>query len=433
MSAMVRATLKIVVRMKSFWFFLLITPILSTVILGTRQSNLSYYENSAIGSISELEKPEDKVAYYGGKGKCVIKVYDAAGSDLSGYLLDKITDSGLFQICRVDITGMDRSSFDTFVTERLKEDGDNDRMGAALYILPDFDRQVTGLNNAADSGTDSPLKMYILSDDGRVDILKSEIDTVLSRFKTALEITKAPTSEELLSVLGNFDKSIPEKQVVKFSTSNKNNLTNEQIDQRTRMGYAMAILTLGYVFCGLFVAHVAINEQKDSVFTRIKLSGMGMFGYFISKVITVVFVTLMVTGVMGACSLFLDVEAMGMSRLEFLMIMFLMGLIFSTLSMLLGILIGDVMSSNVAAFTLWSMSALLSGLYFPLNYTTDVLKAISYMLPHKWFLDGTEMILVGDKMGPVMLLCVTVAYMILIGSFGSLGLKIKRVEEWGSV
>ena len=64
MSAMVRATLKIVVRMKSFWFFLLITPILSTVILGTRQSNLSYYENSAIGSISELEKPEDKVAYY---------------------------------------------------------------------------------------------------------------------------------------------------------------------------------------------------------------------------------------------------------------------------------------------------------------------------------------------------------------------------------
>ena len=173
MSAMVRATLKIVVRMKSFWFFLLITPILSTVILGTRQSNLSYYENSAIGSISELGKPEDKVAYYGGKGKCVIKVYDAAGSDLSGYLLDKITDSGLFQICRVDITGMDRSSFDTFVTERLKEDGDNDRMGAALYILPDFDRQVTGLNNAADSGTDSPLKMYILSDDGSVDILKS--------------------------------------------------------------------------------------------------------------------------------------------------------------------------------------------------------------------------------------------------------------------
>ena len=135
---------------------------------------------------------------------------------------------------------------------------------------------------------------------------------------------------------------------------------------------------------------------------------------------------------MAICTLFIDVEAMGMSVPNFLLVISLMGLIFSTLSLMMGLLIGDVMSSNVAAFTLWSMSALLSGLYFPIDGTTEVIKTLSYIMPHKWFLDGTELILIGDKMGQIMILCVTVAYLIIIGSIGSMCLKVKRVDEWGS-
>ena len=76
---------------------------------------------------------------------------------------------------------------------------------------------------------------------------------------------------------------------------------------------------------------------------------------------------------------------------------------------------------------------MLAGLYFPLDSTTKAVRTISYMMPQKWFLDATEMMMVRDNRVYFMVLCVTVAYMILIGSFGSLGLKIKRVEEWGSV
>ena len=93
---------------------------------------------------------------------------------------------------------------------------------------------------------------------------------------------------------------------------------------------------------------------------------------------------------------------------------------------------GDVMSANVAAFTLWCMSALLSGLYFPLNYTSTFLKALSFMMPQKWFLEGTEMIFVGDNKAILMLICITAAYLVATISLGGLGLKIRRTEAWGN-
>ena len=121
-----------------------------------------------------------------------------------------------------------------------------------------------------------------------------------------------------------------------------------------------------------------------------------------------------------------------MGRLSFLAMIFMMGLIFCTLSMLVGILMGDVMGANVAAFTIWCISALMSGLYFPLNYTSDALKVASHLMPQKWFLEGTEMIFVGDKGAPFMILCITVAFLVVILSLGSLGLKFKRTDEWGN-
>ena len=119
----------------------------------------------------------------------------------------------------------------------------------------------------------------------------------------------------------------------------------------------------------------------------------------------------------------------GISKLSFLGIIFLLGLIFSAVSFLLGILLGDVMSANYAVFSLWSISALLAGLYFPLDSTSAVLKAISYLMPQKWFLKASEMLLVGDKGAYSMVLYVTVAYLIVIISVGSIGLKMKRSDS----
>ena len=425
MTALVKSTLKLLLRMKGFWFFLLITPFFTTLILRTKENYLSFYDSDAPEMITELDGAEEKVAYFNGKGKCVIKVYDASKDALSEYMLNKVQQSGLFQVCRVYLPDYDDGKVDDLIKERLEIDGSNDRMGAALFIRPEFTESL-GKAESKDA-----LAIYKLSEDSRTDILESEIKTILTKIESVLESHSGDVTGTL-NALEAIDSIIPEKKAVSLSTADKNSLTLEQTNQKSRMGYALAILTLGYVFGGIFVAHICINEQKDCVFTRIKLAGMGMTEYFFSKILAVVFVTFVLTGIMAICTLFIDVEAMGMSVPNFLLVISLMGLIFSTLSLMMGLLIGDVMSSNVAAFTLWSMSALLSGLYFPIDGTTEVIKTLSYIMPHKWFLDGTELILIGDKMGQIMILCVTVAYLIIIGSIGSMCLKVKRVDEWGS-
>ena len=50
-------------------------------------------------------------------------------------------------------------------------------------------------------------------------------------------------------------------------------------------------------------------------------------------------------------------------------------------------------------------------------------------MPQKWFVDGTVMIFLRDKGAWTMLLCVTVAYLFVFLSLGSVGLKLKGAEE----
>jgi len=117
-----------------------------------------------------------------------------------------------------------------------------------------------------------------------------------------------------------------------------------------------------------------------------------------------------------------------MTRGQILVLTFLLGLIFCSVSLLLGILFEDVMTANVVAFTIWALSSLLSGLYFPLNATTKLIKVISGIMPQKWFMEGTEMIFVGDNSAYIMLLCIVAAYLTFVISIAGLGLKMKKAE-----
>lgn len=181
-------------------------------------------------------------------------------------------------------------------------------------------------------------------------------------------------------------------------------------------------------FCGVCVAHSVIEEQNNKVFTRIMLTKTNSQDYFISKFVVALIVSMMQMFVLGICLCFIPKLDVGMSIMSFLIIIFLLGLIFSTLSLLLGVALGDVMSSNYAVFAVWSISALLAGLYFPLEDTTKALKALSYLMPQRWFMNASELLLTGDKSAYSMVLCVTVAYLIMIVSIGAVGIKIKRYE-----
>ena len=189
------------------------------------------------------------------------------------------------------------------------------------------------------------------------------------------------------------------------------------------------ILTLGFVFGGIFVAHTVITEQKDMVLTRIRLTDVTAGEYFAAKFVCGGIVSVMLTVVMGACSSLISSEKLGMNRASFLTMILLLGLIFCSMSLLFGVLLGNIFSANVAAFTLWSMSSLLSGLYFPLESTTKAVKTISSMMPQKWFMDATEMLMIRDNKVYFMLICVTIAYMIITISLGSVGIRFRNSDE----
>ena len=417
MIALMKMSLKVLLRNKAFLFFLIATPVLSTVVLSIKMDYTAYSEDSDKNMILELDDYTDKAVYLGDTTACIIKVYDASDTELSEYVLKQMAGTGMFSICRADVSELTEKEVD----EAAKKDAFNDRVGMLLYLKEDFDEAV--LKGTWADG----IKLYDVSDDERKDIFTTELTDLFVRIKKVQSIT-GDDATAILDALHKMQEMLPEKGVTNFSSKKSVELTQKQINQHTQIGYAFAFITLGFLFCGVCIAHSVIEEQNNKVFTRVMLTPVSSRDYFIAKFVMAFMISLMQTFVLAVCLSCVPGLDVGMSMITFLFIMFMLGLIFSTMSLLLGVILGDVMSSNYAAFAIWSISALLAGLYFPLEDTTKALKTLSYLMPQKWFMDASKLLIVGDKSAYSMILCVTVAYLIVIISVGSVGLKIKRYE-----
>ena len=417
MIALVKMSLKLLLRNKGFLFFLIVTPILSTVILSIKMDHTVYSDNSDKELVMELSDYAEKAVYVGDTSACIIKVYDASNSELSEYVLNQMAGTGLFSVCRADVSGLTEEEIDA----AAKRDAFDDRAGMLLYLKDDFDGAVLRGN------WEQGIKLYAVSEDERQEIFVTELTELLGRIKQVQTIVGDDVTV-MLEMLTEIEDELPEKEVVNFAGKEAIELTEKQINQRTQIGYAFAIITLGFLFCGVCVAHSVIEEQNNKVFTRVLLTKLSGRDYFISKFAVAIVISLMQTIVLAVCLSFIPGLDVGMSMISFLFIIFLLGLIFGTLSLLIGVILGDVMSSNYAVFAIWSISALLAGLYFPLDDTTKALKTLSYLMPQRWFMDASELLLVGNKSAYSVVLCVTVAYLIVIISVGGVGLKIKRYE-----
>ena len=417
MISLVKMSLKLLLRNKGFLFFLLVTPALSALILSIKMDHTVYGDSTDKAVVLELNDHTEKAVYVGDTSACIIKVYDASKSELSDFVLNQIAANGMFSVCRADVRGMPEEN----ALADAKKDAYDDRVGMILYLKEDFDKAI--LEGKWEDG----VQLYVVSEDERQELFITEFTDLLARIKKV----QALVGDDIIVMLETLTKiqdNLPEKKVVSFVGKEEVALTKEQVNQRTQIGYAFAFITLGFLFCGVCVAHSVIEEQNNKVFTRVMLTKLSRRDYFISKFVVAFVISVMQTLVLAVCLSVIPGLDVGMSTPSFLVIIFLLGLIFSTLSLLLGVILGDVMSSNYAAFAIWSISALLAGLYFPLDDTTKALKTLSYLMPQRWFMDASELLLVGDKSAYSMILCVTVAYLIVIVSVGGVGLKIKKCE-----
>ena len=415
---LLKMNIRLLLRNKGFLFFLCVTPIVSTIILGLKTGDsVNFEEEGARSRILELKDITARAVYAGDTTALIVKVYDASGTELSEYVLEELTKSGMYSVCRADVSGMAGEA----VTEQAKKDAFDDRAGVLLYLKPDFDRGVL------EGNLEEALLTYMVSEDERLELFDEELTEELSQLHS-LAASTGMDAEEITEFLKEMEEQLPKKEVVSLSGKKDIALTAEQTACRDRIGYAFAIITLGFLFCGVCVAHTVIEEQENKVYTRIMLSGIGRQTYLGAKLVMALMISVLQTVILGICLFVAGNTDFGMNQLAFLMLIFLLGLIFSMVSLSMGILIGDVMSANYAVFALWSISALLAGLYFPLDSTSAILKAISYLMPQKWFLRAAELLFVGDKSVYSMVICITAAYLIVILSVSGVGLKIRRAD-----
>ena len=415
MISIIKSTLKLLFRNIIFWIFLIATPVLSTVMLRVQADNIGSYDSAELEEIIEIDDAYDRAGYFGGKGKYVVKVYDASCSELSEYMLNTLEQSGMITAVRAGVPEMTAGE----AADHADFDGYNDLVGADLYLDKDFDEYVIN------GETDKALTVYILSDDERSEILENEIKLFMGQVSNALLMG---SGEDVIETLDSMHDALPEIEVVLTGSSEGRELTNKQLDQKALVGYAFAFLTLGFVFGGVLIAYSVIRERKDMVLTRIKLTRLTDPQYFAAKFICGGIVSLMYAIVTSLITLTIDESKLGMSRIGFFAMIFGLGLIFCSLSLMMGILFDDVMSATVSAFILWTLSSLLSGLYFSLDAAGDAIKTMSYIMPSKWFLDATEMLMLGDNKVYFMILCVTMAYLIVTLGLGSIGIKIRNHE-----
>lgn len=419
MISLIKMSLRVLLRNKGFLFFLLVTPVLSAFILSLKleQQSWGYQEDMNAPMIVELEDSTKRAVYVGDTSAYIVKVYDASRSDLSEYVLEKIAANGMFSVCRCDVSEMTAEE----VLSQAKKDAFDDRAGILFYMKEDFEQSVL------DGNYEQALQLYIVSEDERQELFATELTALLGQIAQTQSMAGKDVSATI-EMLDSITEEMPEKRVVSIAGKDEIDLTERQVNQRAQIGYAFAFITLGFLFCGVCVAHTVIEEQNNKVFTRVMLSKVSSREYFLSKFVVAFIICVMQTLVLAVCLSGIKGLDFGIHIVSFLLVIFLLGLIFSTLSLLLGVLIGDVMSSNYAVFAIWSISALLAGLYFPLDDTTEALKTLSYLMPQRWFMDVSELLLVGDNGAYSMLLYVTVAYLVVIISVGSVGIKMKRQE-----
>ncbi|SDA26511.1 ABC-2 family transporter protein [Ruminococcus sp. YE71] len=416
MVSVIKTTMKLLLRNKGFIFFLTVIPLLSTLILSLKvDHDVDHCVTEQ--KVIELDSAETRAIYKGDHEAFIIKVYDGSESELSGYLLDTLAAGSMFSVCRADVTDMSGDE----VRKRAEKDAFDDRAGMIMYLKAGFDSAV--MNDSLSDG----IELFKVSEDGRQEMFTTELSDILSRMYRSGTVCGGDSSKTI-EMLHTISGQMPKKTVKNIAGGNKTVLTAEQNNNKTQIGYAFAFLTLGFMFSGVFAAHTVITESNNKVYTRIMLTGISNMKYFTAKFIVVVMMCLLQTGVLAVCLTFIKDLDLGMPYGLFLVIVFLLGLIFGSFSMLTGIVFGDIMSSNYAVFAVWSVSAMLSGLFFPIGETSELLRSISYLMPQRWFIEACEKLITGGSGAFRILASATVSYLIVIISLGSVGLKIRKQE-----
>ena len=419
MFILLKTNWKLLFRNKGIWFFLLFMPLLAVLLLNIREKDINQFDEKK--NIIELNNIDTKAIYATqlntSDKSYIVKVYDSSQTKISEEILEELFQTGMVNICRIKTKEYDEKE----ILQKIKENGDSDRVGTVLYFKENFEEEF--LNGKPENG----IKLYQCFIDERTELIENSLNNTISKLYVKHNIKESlnhPNQEK--NNQNSFTK--PDKKTILLESTDSQNLTTVQEKYKEHLGYSLAIVSLGFLFCGIFIAYTVIQEQENQVYTRILLTPANSISYIFSKLGMAILLSVVQVGILAVGICFLVQPEFGISRISYLFLVFLLGLIFNMLSLCVGVLCGNIMAANYSVFCIWSISCLLSGLYFSLSSASGLLKTLSYLMPQKWILKAVELLMMGKHSGYLTAIVATLAYLMVILSMGAVGLRMKKEE-----
>lgn len=410
---MTKTTIKLLLRNKGFLFFALILPIMATLILNIKDTA---DETKQQGTVTELENMDVKLAYLNDYSMLSVKVYDGSNSKVAQSLLGELSQEGLFQIYRVDT----RSYTADEVMENAKSSAMKDKMGAILIINDSFEEELFA------GKIDDSITLYATEDDERFDLFTQGVESILTKYVALGE--KVEESTELLELVKKSSDAVYEVTSAEYAVDNSDTTFDVDFGKTGVLGYALAIYSIAFLLSGIMILNVIFKEKEQLVYTRIMLTKASAMSYMAAKANVIFLTTLIETGVIGVAYQLLVTRTTGLALPQFMFLIFLMGLIFNSMSVCIGLTCGDVLSATYISFFIWMTSALLGGLYFDISPASDTMQRIAMLMPQRWTLLSASMMFQGNSMAYPTILLVTISYMIVIFVIGIVGLKVNAKE-----
>lgn len=390
---MMKSNIKLVLRNKASIFLIFLIPLASTLIL-----MIPLKKSSILSDIPKLN----------------IVVLDSSCDPLSEEIINELKNNSSYQITVKNNAGKDIAQ-----AEKESVDSANTSVNTGfVYIQPNFYKSVM------DGTTDNLITIFSTGTDNRIKLLNADINMMMSKFCTYAKVSggSKKTFQELVK------KAISEKTSGKSVTisSEQKVLTFQQKQKLNNFNYLIAIMTYTLMFSGNFISAIFIQEKNNKILKRIAITKSNLFNYGVAKLlIALIALTIQVCMIMIGIKLFVNVDA-GINIMQIALLIFGLGIIFNTLSIALSSFFQSLSSANYLAFFTAVISALMAGLYFPLDYTPKWMQNFSLLMPQRWVSKTAEQMILGNNSCVILFGLIVAAYVILFLSIGFLGLKLNN-------
>ena len=207
-------------------------------------------------------------------------------------------------------------------------------------------------------------------------------------------------------------------------------LSTNQNNQLSNMGYAVAVLTLAFMLTGSFLAAQIISERDNKALMRMEISGVSMMHYVAAKSITAVLVSLMQAAITAIAIMIFVGTDIGIPFLSYIVFVATIGVLFNLFCVMMGIFSKNILTAVYTSFGVWVFTTLLAKVYF--NFVTtmpDWWEKLSLLTPQRWMMLCSEMLMKNQTGVYGKFFLVSAGFLILILTAGFVGTKIRVSDE----